>query len=410
MIYKRFFLLIFIVGLLGNHCAHKGLVSETYDEDFYKIPRLLPDEHVETNSTFIVYSDTQARWRLRERFLRTSNWTSWNMLIFPFYELYLLGNGIVGGINWYRRIPDYGGRERRLVRDAVYAEAKRSSAAFILNVGDIVADDGRRPAHWKLFLKENKIEHPMLMEIPYLPVIGNHEHANDFTYGLPNFQAVFDVPRFYTVEFADAILLVLDSNFIIDQDQYLADDLQDELFAKWFVSRDDDETQSWLEHQLSVYDKPFKMVAMHIPPLSFGKHHSDWLNPSFGRNLLEKRRRLLRLFEKHDVQVVISGHDHLYQHSLLQWGKDKRMHFLVGGGGGAELREPADPEAELRFQKHFKNEGFDVALVKQKKMLHYFIVETSSSALLIKVLQVVGKEKPVTRVVEEIRIEAIGES
>ena len=80
------------------------------------------------------------------------------MFIFPFYQLYLVGNGIVGGINYLRHEPDYGHRERRFVRDIVYAEAKRANVGFILNAGDITANDGRRPSHWATFLRENRVE------------------------------------------------------------------------------------------------------------------------------------------------------------------------------------------------------------------------------------------------------------
>jgi len=74
------------------------------------------------------------------------------MWLFPFYPLYLLGNGIVGGVNWLRHVPDYGRKERFHVRDAVLGAYKETQAAFVLNVGDLVASDGRRPAHWAMFL------------------------------------------------------------------------------------------------------------------------------------------------------------------------------------------------------------------------------------------------------------------
>jgi hypothetical protein len=313
-----------------------------------------------------------------------------------------LGNGIIGGINWLRQVPDHGGRERRMVRDAIYIEAKRSQVAFVLNVGDMAAHDGRRPTHWATFLKENKIEQPLVEEIPFLPVIGNHERANDTTYGLANFQTIFDYPRCYTVEFTHAVLLVLDSNLISDQYQDIDDDLQDELFAKWFVSGDDDQTPSWLERQLSASEKSFKIVAMHTPPLSYGKHHHNWLDPSYGRNLLEKRQQLLRLFAEHDVQIVFSGDDHLYQHTVLQLAEGKKIHFIVGGGGS--LRDPADAEALARFQHDFESKGLQVSLIRQKRMLHYYLVEVNSGELIVKVLEVSGEKEEPTRLVDEIRI------
>ncbi len=230
------FISIFSLILIGLNCAPVGIVTEKYSEDFYRVEKLLSQAPIQTNPTLIVYSDNQSGWRIRETFLKKSNWLTWKMLIFPFYELYLIGNGIVGTVNWARKMPDYGGKERRFIRDTIYTAAKNSQNAVILNIGDIVANDGRRPAHWATFIQENKIEHPLLNDIPYLPVIGNHEHATDTTYGLANFKAVFDYPRFYVVEFRDMALFVLDSNLLIDQYEKIDDDVQDKLFHKWFVS------------------------------------------------------------------------------------------------------------------------------------------------------------------------------
>ena len=97
-----------------------------------------------------------------------------------------------------------------MVRDALYREAKRSDIDFLLHLGDMAAHDGRIPGHWADFLRENKEIHPLLNEVPMLPTLGNHDRANDPRFGYPNFQAIFGYPRFYTVEFPDAMLFVVD--------------------------------------------------------------------------------------------------------------------------------------------------------------------------------------------------------
>jgi hypothetical protein len=394
-------LFVFAAGL---NCAATGLLSERYSEDFHKVSPLLPGQPIKANSTFVVYGDNQASWRAQERFLRKSNWTNRRMLIFPFYQLYLVGNGMIGSINRLRNSPDFGAKQRAAVRDAVYVEAKRSEAAFILNLGDITAYDGRRPAHWASFLKENKIEHPLLNEIPYLPAIGNHEHANDTTLGLPNYQAIFGYPRFYVVEFTDAALFVLDSNFIIDQYDHIDDDIQDQLFAQWFVSDVDNKKLAWLEEQLVNCDKPFKMVAMHHPPITYAKHYKDWTNSSCGRDLLRKRKLLLDLFQDHGVDVVFSGHDHLYQHNLLRYGSDQEIHFVVSGGGGGPLRDVVGSKAEQKLQRNFQKEDLDISAVKRKKVHHYCVVEVNHDRLTVRAFELAEDPAEPTRLIEEIVI------
>jgi len=394
-----------IIIILNLNCASVGLISDHYPESFYKVNRKLQENKIVNNNTFIVYSDTQAGWRVRDVFLKKANWTKWQMAIFPFYELYLVGNGVIGTVNYFRHTPDYGSRERAMVRDAIYNQARLSDAAFILNLGDIAAHDGRRYSHWASFLKENKINHPLLNEIPYLPVIGNHENANSITYGYPNYQAVFDYPRFYVVEFKDAVIFVIDSNYLIDQYDYLDNSYQDELFEKWFIAPGGEQA-AWLERQLiTCADKPFKIVAMHHPLISFSKHHGDWLNKSYGNNLLTKRRELLELFKKYSVQVVFSGHDHLYQHNVLKYGTGEEMHFMVGGGGGAHLRNLSNDGQLQKRQQDFESEGLAVSQIIQSKSYHYYVVEISNEILTIQSTEVTDDPKSPLKPIETIVID-----
>lgn len=399
--------IIFILFLINFNCATKGLVSEKYPEEFYHIPKQInPNESQDKNPTFIIYGDNRPGWRIEEFFLRKETWLNWKMFIFPFYELYCLGNGIVGSVNWLRRIPDYGKKERLWVRDAIYDEAKRSDIDFIINGGDMPTD-GRYPAHWKTFINENKIDHPLVTDFAFVPVLGNHEHANDETYGLPNYKAIFDYSQFFVLDFPDASFFILDSDLIIDQYQDVEDDEQDRLFEKWFVGNAE---PSWLERELLKRDKAFKIIIMHHPPISFGKHHNDWSNTSWGRNLMAKREALLQLFYKHNIQLVLCSHDHFYQHNMLRM-KDKNgnnpldTHFIVTGGGGVPLRELSDDETIKQFHQNYEQAGLDVQLIKQEKIYHYCQINVEQQEISIKVQEVIGNKDNPTRLAEQIRIQ-----
>lgn len=396
---------IILTAIIFNlSCASRGLVSEKYDTAFYEVPKLLPDTKFESNQPFILYSDNQAGFRVYHMALNKHRWSSPWMFAIPFYQLYLLGNGLVGSVNYFRHKPDYGQKSRLMVRDAIYDAAKESNAAFILNVGDITAHDGRRPENWKVFLDDYNKDHPILKEIPYFPVPGNHDRTNDTTYGWPNYKAIFGFPRFYTIEFPDAVIIILDSNFIIDQADELDNNYQDQLFSEWFVS-DNLDTQSWLEKQFDEYsEKSFKLIAMHHSPLSYAHHHDDWFQEKNGNDLIGKRRKLVDLFENNNVDLVFSGHEHIYQHNLLKT-TESDIHFIIGGGGGAPLRDPSSVKQIELYSKQFNSEGYNTEILKQEKIFHYYEINFDRLKLIVDVYEVTGNDDEPRRLADKIIIE-----
>ena len=389
-------------------CMKKGFVADTYEPDFYEVPKLLPDEVDEISPVFLVYGDTQADWRIRNDFYRKKNWLTWKMAIFPFYELYWLHNGISGTVNRVRMVPDAGEKSRKFMRETVYRLAGDSKIDFILNVGDMCANDGRRPEHWETFLRENKHEIPLLTEIPYLPVIGNHERHNDKTFGERNYNAVFDYPPFYSIDFKDISLFVLDSNILLDWRDEIPNDLQDELFEKWFVSSDADEP-SWLEKELMNCENPFRIVAMHHSPLSFGAHWKDWYKNSYGRDTRLKRKALLKLMADNGVQVVFSGHEHIYQHNYVpnipgSESAEAGIHFILSSGGGAPQRDLKSERSVRKIQDVYRQEGYTVDLIEEKKVHHYCIVKTENGELSIETYLVTGDSNESDELFEQIRI------
>jgi 3',5'-cyclic AMP phosphodiesterase CpdA len=82
---------------------------------------------------------------------------------------------------------------------------------------------------------------------------------------------------------------------------------------------DDPEQLDWLERTLSEATQPWKIVAIHESPYSAGYQGSN----------LDVRERFVPLFERFGVQLVLSGHDHDYQRSLVNG-----VTYVVSGAGG----------------------------------------------------------------------------
>jgi len=221
------------------------------------------------------------------------------------------------------------------------------------------------------------------------------------------------------MDFPDAAIFVVDSNFIIDQYQSINDNEQDALFEEWFVSGEDSEQPAWLERELASRDQIFKIVIMHHPPISFGRHYSDWDAHSFGRNLKGKRQQFLNLFRKQGVQLVLCGHEHTYEHSILRYSPDEHaknnarlrlsategeIHFVVTGSGGAPTRAPSDERKLGKCLQSYSAEGFNVLLVKQEEIYNYCLIEITPDEITIQVMEVTGDSTHPLRLVDEILI------
>lgn len=406
MIYQIKILLLILL-LFSINCASLGLIAEKYPPEFFHIPNILPDDLADKQQVkFIFYGDSRQGWRIYQKFIRPENWLTWKMALFPFYQLYLLGNGIRGGVNYLRQTPDYGAKTRRQIRDAIFAEANRSNIDFIFHSGDFVTN-GRCPDHWAEFIRENKIDVPLVTTIPFLPIAGNHEYTTDEIYGLPNYNAIFDCPQFYTLELANATIFVIDSDIIVDQYQNINDSKQDSLFEQWIVAAPGANKPGWLEKQLNLSRKKFKILCIHHPPVSFNEHHADWLNPRYGKQLQAKRKQLLELLARFGVQIIFSGHEHLYEHDIIkipdrQNQTETKIHLVISGGGGAPLRNEATEKELSRYHRNYQQEGLAVQLMKQESQFHYCLTTVGPDRIKIAVISVPENPQKTARVIEEI--------
>lgn len=380
----RFLMLAWVLAVLG--CARIGSVQESHPQDFYQIPRKLPGYQLDRDPRLIIYGDNRPGWRVSEVLGKKQTWLTWKQLYLPIvYQLYLVGTGVVGSVNYVMWNPDYGNTEARMVRDSIYARAGKDSIDLIFNTGDIVTD-GRRPRDWKRFIEQYSEAVPVVLDYPYLPVSGNHDRTADSTYGMPNFSTVFSYPLFYVFECPDIDFFVLDSNFLIDQHGYLSNESQNEIFEEWFVSSPGEEP-SWLERELEKSRKPFKAIIMHHPPIAYSEHYDDWGNPKYGPDLLEKRAALIALFQRAGVQVVFAGHEHGYQRNTLRYddpsGGERAISFVTTGGGGAPLRTEPPPARQAAHTVAYAGEGFDVTPNVHETVYNYCVVDVTPSQISI---------------------------
>ena len=185
-----------------------------------------------------------------------------------------------------------------------------SGAEFAVHTGDVVYPSGSQADYDRTFFA------PLarwLRHGPVLPALGNHDiRTSGGAPYLTNFvlppNGVTNNPRFYALRQADALFICLD----VESSDYGADSSQYE----------------WLVRTLAASTETWKFVWFHEPPYSSG--HPNRL----------VRLILCPLFEHFGVDIVFSGHVHLYERTwpIRDFVPDGRgVVYITEGGGGSPL-------------------------------------------------------------------------
>lgn len=204
-------------------------------------------------------------------------------------------------------------RTQPTMHASVLERMSRFKPDFIVQTGDQVAN-GTDESQWDEFWQ---IAGKALSETAYFPSLGNHERN-----GAPYFH-YFDLPAEYSFDYGNAHFVALDSNRpeteYAAQQEWLRKDLLAHQDAKWRIV--------FFHHTLyTCVDKPGRRV--------------------------ESAERVLRLepiLIEGNVQLVINGHDHDYQHHIAHG-----ITYLVTGGGGAPLYSvtPDTPFVKMAKMAH----------------------------------------------------------
>ena len=132
--------------------------------------------------------------------------------------------------------------------------------------------------------------------VKFFASLGNHDKPTNSSYGPFNMNGA----RYYTYVRSSVRFLVLDSNYL-------------------------DPTQlAWLEATLKATAEIWKIAYFHHPLYSDGGRHGSEV---------DLRVKLEPLFVRYGVNVVYSGHDHVYERLVPQKG----IAYFVAGASG-ELR------------------------------------------------------------------------
>lgn len=130
--------------------------------------------------------------------------------------------------------------------------------------------------------------------IPVWASFGNHDVESESRLLIA--ERLFGTERYRSTQWGDVRFIILDAN-----------------------RADDPEQLAWLDEQLAGAAGATVVAVFHQPAVSCSNHGAT---PSVVENWMDR-------FEAADVDLVLQGHDHNYQHHLVE-GVD----YVVTGGGG----------------------------------------------------------------------------
>ena len=196
-----------------------------------------------------------------------------------------------------------GGKEQYEVAQQMERYREYSKFNFVIMLGDnIYGSDA--PADMK-----KKFEDPYksLLDagVKFYASLGNHDNPNERFYKLFN----MGEKRYYTLQRDNVRLFALDSTSM------------------------NPEQLAWLDKELQSSGSDWKICFMHHPLYSDGRFHGSDLT---------LRERLQPLLDARGVNVVFSGHDHVYERVTP---KDGVAYFVMGSSGQLRshgLRQTSD--------------------------------------------------------------------
>jgi hypothetical protein len=230
-----------------------------------------------------------------------------------------------------------GDSNQNRVAKVLASTRQRFPYEFVLMVGD------------NIYGADNPRDYERKFEIPYKPILdagvkfyaalGNHDSPNQRLYKPFNMNG----QRFYTFKPKDGVrLFALDSNYM------------------------DPEQLKWFEKELQGSGSDWKIAFFHHPIYSSGERHgSD----------TALKDQLEPLFQKYSVDLVLTGHDHVYERTKPQNGV---QYFVIGNS--AKLRKGDLEDIGITAKGFDSGYGFMLAELDGDQM-HFQVISDQAKTI-----------------------------
>ena len=215
---------------------------------------------------------------------------------------------------------------------------------FFLHTGDLMSSGMKKKQWYKQWFTPGQ---SMFKKAPVLVAWGNHENPWDPKSYMHTFypdRSQFKNKGYYSYQNGNVLFVHINT---------------------FEPAKPGSEQYRWLENTLKNCKLPFIVAALHVSAFT-GAGHTK------GADVKEVRQYIVPLLQKYNVNLVVSGHDHVYDRS-----KYNGTTYVIAGGAGAPLYDP--------------NTYLNPFSVKAEKTLHYLICDVNKEKINIKVYDLSGK-------------------
>lgn len=235
---------------------------------------------------------------------------------------------------WVLGDPGYAGGIQQQVRESALSWMKQHSRGqrplldFVLTTGDNAYTSGTNLQFQKEFFEPYK---SLWRNFTIWPIYGNHDARRWVFFDIFSFPTngesggvASGTEHYYSFDYGQLHVVVLDSE-------------ASEMHSKGAML-------NWLAKDLAANKQPWLVSVFHHPPYTKGSHNSDSRRDSRGR-LFAVRENILPLLEQAGVDLVLSGHSHMYERSALI-----NCHYKDSSTFESSMIRSHDPQSIYRKQ------------------------------------------------------------
>ena len=252
------------------------------------------------------------------------------------------------------------------------ANKANQDAGFFINMGDLV-DNGEDHTQWRAWFDSVQ---GMIDKIPVAPLLGNHETYDlNWKIRMPTaYLNLFSLPangsqerknQYYSYDYGDVHFIVLNTQ-MAEMEQFQPGLLEAQT--------------EWFKNDVAKTNKKWKVVLMHKDVLTYAFKNKE------GRQagISDIGRAFMPLFDKYDVDVVLTAHLHTYRNRghIYNFERDKRgpLYILTGVAGN------------VRYPDLWADHPLDVTMAPQPETDNYMTLEASADTLSLAAFLADGKQ------------------